>query len=85
LDAAVAKYLAKLGARRLIACQGSGVEAVSDEIKKLGTDVVIIPGNTSNQPFIDQLKEASAGVPIKGIVLGDSELPVSAPPSYFVS
>lgn len=55
-------------------CQGSGIEAASDEIKRLGTEVVSIPGNTSNQPFVDQLREASRGVPIRGIILGDSEI-----------
>ncbi|KAL7791431.1 putative polyketide synthase [Trichoderma ceciliae] len=73
LDAVIAKYLTKLGAHRLIACQGSGVEAVSDEIRKLGTDVAFIPGNTSDQPLMDQLREASVGVPIRGVILGDSE------------
>ncbi|PTB78765.1 polyketide synthase [Trichoderma longibrachiatum ATCC 18648] len=75
LDAAVAKYLAKLGARRLIASQGSGIEAVLDEIKSLGTDVVLIPGNASDQLFVDQLREASADAPVRGIILGDSEIP----------
>ncbi|RFU79284.1 polyketide synthase [Trichoderma arundinaceum] len=74
LDVAIAKYLTKLGAHRLIACQGSGIEAISGEIRKLGTDVAVIPGNTSHQPFMDQLREASVGVPIRGIILGDSEI-----------
>ncbi|KAL7945289.1 putative polyketide synthase [Trichoderma barbatum] len=74
LDAAIAKYLAKLGANRLIACQGSGIEGVSDELKRLGTDVALIPGNTSTQPLVDQLRYASEDVPIRGIILGDSEI-----------
>ncbi|KAK1253222.1 hypothetical protein MKX07_001299 [Trichoderma sp. CBMAI-0711] len=74
LDAAVARYLAKLGARRVIACQGPGIEAASDEIKSLGTDVVLIPGNTSGQLFVDQLREASAHAPVRGIILGDAEI-----------
>ncbi|KAH6611527.1 polyketide synthase [Trichoderma cornu-damae] len=74
LDAAIAKHLTSLGAHRLIACRGSGVEAVSDEIRKLGTDVAIIPGNASSQPLMDQLREASVGVPIRGIILGNAEI-----------
>lgn len=77
LDVAVAKYLAKLGASRLIARQGSDIEFLTDEIKKLGADVAIIPGNVSDKPIADQLKEASVGVPLKGIILGDSETHVS--------
>ncbi|KAH8126627.1 hypothetical protein FP744_10009313 [Trichoderma asperellum] len=73
LDVAVAKYLAKLGACRLIVRQGSDIEALADDIKKLGADIAIIPGNVSDRPFADQLKEASVGVPLKGIILGDSE------------
>jgi hypothetical protein len=69
--------LAKLGARRVIACQGSGIEAASDEIKSLGTDVVLIRGNTSGQLFVDQLREASADAPVRGIILGDAEISVS--------
>lgn len=57
--------------------QGSDIEAITDEIKKLGADVAIIPGNVSDRPFADQLKEASVGVPLKGIILGDSETHVS--------
>ncbi|KAK0758949.1 hypothetical protein N5P37_008436 [Trichoderma harzianum] len=74
LDTAIAKYLAKLGAHRLIACQGSGIEAVCDEVKRLGTEVAFIPGNTSTHPLADQLRDASAGAPIRGIILGDSEI-----------
>lgn len=74
LDAAIAKYLTKLGAHRLIVCQGSGIEAVADDIRKLGTDVAVIPGNASSQPFMDQLRDASAGVPIRGIILGDVDV-----------
>ncbi|UKZ70734.1 uncharacterized protein TrAtP1_011705 [Trichoderma atroviride] len=77
LDVAVAKYLAKLGASRLIARQGSDIEVLTDEIKKLGTDVAIIPGNVSDRPIADQLKEASVGVPLKGIILGDSETQIA--------
>lgn len=66
------KYLAKLGASRIIARQGSTIEFLADEIKKLGADVAIIPGNASDRPIADQLKEASVGVPLKGIILGDS-------------
>lgn len=69
--------MAKLGACRLIARQGSDIEALADEIKKLGADIAIIPGNVSDRPFADQLKEASVGVPLKGIILGDSETHVS--------
>ncbi|KAL7934027.1 putative polyketide synthase [Trichoderma chlorosporum] len=74
LDASVAKYLAKLGAHRLIACQGSGIEAVSEEVKRLGTEVAFIPGNTSSRPLVDQLRDASEGAAIRGIILGDSEI-----------
>lgn len=74
---AVVKYLAKLGASRLIARQGSVIESLADEIKKLGADVAIIPGNASDKPIADQLKEASVGVPLKGIILGDSDTYVS--------
>ncbi|UKZ46034.1 Type I Iterative PKS [Trichoderma virens] len=74
LDTPIAKYLAKLGAYRLIACQGSGIEAAADEVKRLGTEVAFIPGNTSTQPLVDQLREASEGVPIRGVILGDSEI-----------
>ncbi|EHK42038.1 polyketide synthase [Trichoderma atroviride IMI 206040] len=77
LDVAVAKYLAKLGASRLIARQGSDIEVLTDEIKKLGADVAIIPGNVSDRPIADQLKEASVGVPLKGIILGDSETQIA--------
>lgn len=69
--------MAKLGASRLIARQGSDIEYLTDEIKKLGADVAIIPGNVSDRPIADQLKEASAGVPLRGIILGDSETHVS--------
>ncbi|KAL7953011.1 putative polyketide synthase [Trichoderma compactum] len=74
LDAAIAKYLAKLGAHRLIACQGSGTEAICDEVKRLGTEVAFIPGNTSARPLVDQLRDASVGAPVRGIILGDSEM-----------
>lgn len=57
--------------------QGSAIESLADEIKKLGADVAIIPGNASDKPIADQLKEASAGVPLKGIILGDAETYVS--------
>ncbi|KAJ4863699.1 acyl transferase domain-containing protein [Trichoderma breve] len=74
LDAAIAKYLAKLGAHRLIACQGSGIEVVCDEVKRLGTEVAFIPGNASTRPLVDQLRDASVGAPIRGIILGGSEI-----------
>lgn len=69
--------MAKLGALRLIACQGSAIEAIADEIKKLGADVAVIPGHVSDRPFADQLKEASVGVPLKGIILGECSTHVS--------
>lgn len=77
LDVAVAKYLAKLGASRVIARQGSNIEFLTEEIRKLGADVAIIPCSASDRPIADQLKEASAGAPLKGIILGDSETHVS--------
>ncbi|PNP44248.1 hypothetical protein TGAMA5MH_03854 [Trichoderma gamsii] len=73
LDVAVAKYLAKLGASRVIARQGSNIEFLAEEIRQLGADLAIIPCSASDRPIADQLKEASAGAPLKGIVLGDSE------------
>lgn len=73
-----------MGAHRLIACQGSGIETVCNEVKRLGTEVTFIPGSTSAQLLVDQLREASVDAPIRGIVLGDSEIYVRAPFHLYV-